>query len=75
MRAREESYVREGHEAPSTPRGGGRSRARVGVTVIARRLTGDDLRLFERYRDDIGAELHARLIFKDSMRWITARKR
>ncbi len=43
--------------------------------VIARRLVGEELRFFEQYRIDIGAEVHALLIFKDHMRWRPTRKR
>jgi hypothetical protein len=43
--------------------------------VIARRMTGKQLRFFEGYRENIDAEVHARLIFKDPMRWWSPRKR
>ena len=46
-----------------------------GEIVIARRLTGNDLRFFDEYRKDIDHEVHARLIFKDAMRWRSPRKR
>ena len=43
--------------------------------VIARKLRGEDLRFFESYRYDVDHEVHARLIFKDDMRWRSPRKR
>lgn len=46
-----------------------------GEIVIARRLVGDDLRFFAQYRTDIDHEVHARLIFKDEMRWRSPPKR
>ncbi len=40
-----------------------------GEVFIGRRLKGAELKFFERYRNDIDHEVHARLIFKNEMRW------
>jgi hypothetical protein len=45
-----------------------------GDVIIVRRLLGADRKLFESYRE-IYREAHARLIFKDEMRWQQPRRR
>ena len=46
-----------------------------GDIVVARKLRGADLKFLESYRHDIDHEVHARLIYKDEMRWRSPRKR
>jgi hypothetical protein len=46
----------------------------TGEVLIARRLEGKDLALFNSY-GDIAHEIHARLIFTDHMRWGRAPRR
>lgn len=46
-----------------------------GDVVIARRLAGDELRLFEESLDDIEHEVHARVICREDLRWRSPRKR
>ena len=46
-----------------------------GDVLVARRLKGRELKFFESYRENSDAESHARMIFKDPMRWRPPRKR
>lgn len=45
-----------------------------GDVLVARRLEGDELALFDSYRD-IAHEIHARMIFKPDHRWRRPRRR
>jgi hypothetical protein len=46
-----------------------------GSVVIGRRLAGAELRFLESYLGDIGAEVHARIVARDELRWRSPRNR
>lgn len=46
-----------------------------GQVIVGRRLVGSELRLLESYLDDIGAEVHSRIVSREAQRWRSPRKR
>jgi hypothetical protein len=46
-----------------------------GQVVVGRRLVGSELRLLESYVDDVGAEVHSRIVPREEQRWRSPRRR